>query len=71
VTCFQPKFVFEENDGAELRSVVFDVETVGLALDNGMTTTHTNVVDPHLTLVASAQLEFSLVIGYSQQMDIS
>ena len=42
-----------------------------LTLDNGVTSTDTNIVDSHLGLVSSSELEFVLVRGNNQQMDVS
>ena len=56
--CLQPEFIFKKNNGSKLRGVVLNVEAVLLALDDGMASTHTDIIDSHLTLVATAELEF-------------
>lgn len=57
----KPQLVFEENDGSELGSIIFDVETVLLTLDDSVAPAHTNIVDSHLTLMTSSQFEFTLL----------
>ena len=71
MACLQPQLVLEENYGAELGGVVFDVESVRLALDDGMTSAHTDVVDSNLTLMTSTKLELALGVGNSEQMNVS
>ena len=49
----QPQLLFQQDDRAELRSVVLNIEAVMLAFDVGVTATNTDVVDTHLTLVST------------------
>ena len=67
----KPQLVLEEDDGSELGSVVLDVETILLTLDDGVTPTNRDVVDSHLTLVASSKFELALIRGHGEQVDIS
>ena len=62
----KPQLVLEENDGSELRSVVFDVESVLLTLDDSVTSTNADIVDSDLRLVASSKFEFTLLWGDSK-----
>ena len=48
----QAKCVLEKQDRSEFRQVVFNVETVFLTLDDGVTTRDRDVVDANFTLVA-------------------
>ena len=66
----QSELVLEQNDGAKLGGVVLDVEAVLLALDDCVASTHGNIVDPHLTLVASTELELSLLWCHLEQVDV-
>jgi hypothetical protein len=45
---FKSKFVFQQNDRTKLRSIIFNIEAIRLALDDGMTSAYTNIVDSHL-----------------------
>ena len=67
----ESQLLLEQNDGAELGGVVLDVEPVMLALDDGVTPTHTDVVDSHLAFVASSEFELRLVGGHCEQMDVT
>lgn len=66
----QSELFLEQNDGAKLGGVVLDVEAVLLALDDCVAPTHGNIVDPHLTLVASTELELSLLWCHLEQVDV-
>ena len=67
----QPQLVLEEDDGAEFGGVVFDVEPVYLAFNNGMAPTDRDVVYPNLTLVTTSKLELGLLWRHRKQMDVS
>ena len=67
----ESQLVLEKNDGSKLRSIVFDVEAVRLTLDDGVTSGNTDVVNSHLTLVASSQFELILLWSHCQKMDVS
>jgi hypothetical protein len=67
----KPQLVLEEDDGSELGSIVLNVETVLLTLDDGVTPTDRDVIDSHLTLVASSKFEFALVRCHGEQVDVS
>ena len=51
---FQPQLIFEQNNGTEFGRVIFNVETILLAFDDGMASADTDIVDSHLTLVTSS-----------------
>ena len=44
----ESQLVLEQNDGAELGGIVFNVETILLAFNDGVTSTYTDIVDTHL-----------------------
>ena len=67
----EPELVLKENDGTKLTGIVLYVEAILLALDDGMAPAHTDVIDPHLRLVAPTKLELGLLVGYGQQVDVS
>ena len=67
----QTQLLLQQDDRAELRRVVLDVEAVLLALDDGVTPTDGDVVDTHLTLVATAEFELRLLRSDRKKMDIS
>jgi len=71
VACLESELVLQKNDGSELRSIVLDVESVWFALDDGVTSAHTDVIDSHLTLVTSTELELALGVGDCKQMNVS
>lgn len=54
----ESQLLFQQDDRSELRGVVFNIETILLALNDRVTSTHTDVVDAYLTLVATSQFEF-------------
>lgn len=59
----ESELVLEENDGSEFRGIVLNVESVRLALDDGMASTNTDIVDSHLRLVTSSKFELALFRG--------
>jgi hypothetical protein len=63
---FQPQLLFEKNNCAKLGGIIFDVKSVVFTLNNGMASRYTNIVDSDLGLVASSQLELSLLRGKSE-----
>jgi hypothetical protein len=65
------KFLLEQDDGSKFGGIVLYIEAVLLALDDGMTSTDTYVVDPHLALVAPAKFELRLFGSNGEQVDIS
>lgn len=66
----QAELVLEKDDGTKLRGVVFDIKAVLLTLDDSMASTHTDVVDPNLGLMATTKFELGLLGGHCQKMDI-
>lgn len=66
----QPQLLFQQDDRAELRSVVLNVEAVMLAFDDSVTATNTDVVDSHLTLVSATQLELGLLGRHREQVNV-
>jgi hypothetical protein len=54
----EPQLVLEKDNRTELRGIVLNIEPILFALDNGVTSANTDVVNSHLTFVASAQFEF-------------
>jgi len=70
VVGLESQLVLEQNDSAKLGGVVFNIEAVGLTLNNGVAPTHTDVVNSHLTFVAATKLELALLRSNSEQMDI-
>lgn len=67
----ESQLVFQKDDRAELGGVIFYVEAVLLTLDDSMAPADTDVVDTHLTLVASSQLELRLFWRDRKQMNVS
>lgn len=49
----QSKLLFQQDDGAELGSVVLNIESIMLAFDDSVTATNTDVVNTYLTLVST------------------
>lgn len=45
---FKSQLVLKKDDCSKLTRVVFDVKSVGLALNDGMASTDTNVINSHL-----------------------
>jgi len=68
---FQSELLLQQDDGPELRGVVLDVEPILLALDDSVAPAHTDVIDAHLTLMTTAQLELRLFRCDCQKMDVS
>ena len=66
----EAQLVLEQDDGPELASVVFNIKSILFALDDSVAPTHTDVVDPDLRLVAPSQLEFTLIVGDREQVDV-
>ena len=66
----QSELIFQKDDGTELRGVVFDIETILLALDDSVASTDTNIIDSNLGLMTTSKFKFSLLRSYRQQMDI-
>ena len=54
VLCLEPQLLFQQDDGSKLGGVVLDIEAILLALYDGVTSTHADVVDTHLTLMATS-----------------
>jgi hypothetical protein len=67
----ESQLILEQNDGAELGGIVFNVETILLAFNDGVTSTYTDIVDTHLWFMTSTKFELSLFRSNGKQMDIS
>ena len=67
---FESQLVFEQDYGSELGCIVFNIEAVRLALDDGVAPTYADVVDPYLRLVTPSQFELTLLVGDGQQVDV-
>ena len=67
----QAHFLFHKDNSAELGKVVFDIETVFLALDDCVAARDGNVVDAHFGLVAAAQLELRLRVRNCQHVNVA
>ena len=65
------QLVLQQDDRAELRGVVFDVETILFALDDCVASTDTDIVDTHLTFMTSTKFELTLLGSHSKQVDVS
>jgi len=70
VVGLQSELIFQKDDGTELRGVVFNIETILLALDDSVASTDTNIIDSNLGLMTTSKFKFSLLRSYRQQMDI-
>lgn len=64
VMSFQSQLVFEQNYGTKFRCIVFNIESIRLALDDSVASTDTDVIYPNLTLVTSSKLELCLFWSY-------
>jgi len=53
----ESQLLFQQDDSTELGRVVFDVETILLALYDSVTSTNANVVDTNLTFMSTPELE--------------
>lgn len=71
VLSLQPKLLLQENNCTELGRVVLDVETILLAFDDSVTSTDTDIINSHLTLVASSEFELRLLRSHGQEMNVS
>lgn len=63
--------VLEEDDGAEFREVVFNVETVLFAFNYSVAPGDRDIVDANLTFMAATELEFGLLVCYCEHVDVS
>ena len=70
MVCLQSELVLQKDDGSKLRGVVFDVESILLALDDSVASTDTDIIDSDLGLMTTSKFEFSLLRSHCQQMDI-
>jgi len=50
----ESQFLFEQNNSSKFAKVVLDVESVFLALDDGMAAGDRDVIDSHFTFMTSA-----------------
>lgn len=53
VVLLQSQFVFQQNDCAEFRLVVFNVETISFTFNDSMAPRNTDIVNSNFTLVSS------------------
>jgi hypothetical protein len=70
VVGLQSELIFQKDDGTELRGVVFNIETILLALDDSVASTDTNIIDSNLGLMSTSKFKFGLLRSHRQQMDI-
>ena len=68
---FQPKLLFQQDDGSKLWRVVFDVKAIVLTFNDCVTSAHTDIINSDLTLMTSTKLELRLLWRYRQKMDVS
>ena len=71
VVSLQSQLVLEQDNRAELGGIVFNVETILLTFDDGVTSGYTDVVDSHLRFVTTTKLELSLLRCDRQEMNVS
>lgn len=67
----QPKLLLQQDDGAELGSIVLNVKTIMFALDDSVTAANTNIVNSYLTLMTTSKLELGLLRRHGQQVNVS
>ena len=67
----EAQLVFEQNNSTELACIILNIEAILLALDDGMTSRNGNVIDAHLRLMPSSELELTLFGSNCQKMDVS
>ena len=67
----QPKLLLQQDDGAELGSIVLDVKAIMFALDDSVTAANTNIVNSYLTLMTTSKLELGLLRCHGQQVNVS
>ena len=62
----ESELLLEKDDCSKLGGVIFYIEAILFALDDCVTPTDADVIDPHLTLMASSELELRLLWGHSE-----
>ena len=67
----QPELLLQQDDGAELGSIVLDVKTIMFALNDCVTAANTDIVNTYLTLMTSSKLELGLLRRHGQQVNVS